>query len=172
MRIPSMASVQLVALVAIATIAAGRAPEGLAQTAMVRAPAFETTWSGDAFSFSHRTSARPLRREQGKAIAVSLTGRWYWRANCPGASFSGGAYIVQHSPNRFSGRLANTNQYDRGAISDGRLRGRNASFTLNAFGRSARLGAVLVVSPRGGLEARAAYATPQFGRCHLRFTRI
>jgi hypothetical protein len=169
MWIPSMRLVQLVPSVAIAAIAAGPIPTGLAQTEVVRGHDINTTWSGNTLAISNWTSAHPLRRKQGKVFAVSLTGRWHWRANCPGGRYRGGAYISQLPSNRFSGRLGNTSFYDRGTISGGRLRGRNASFTLNAFGSRVRIRTVISVSQHGGVEARAA---PQFGRCHLRFTKL
>jgi hypothetical protein len=171
MWIPSMKLVQLVASV-IAATAAGSISTGLAQTEVVRGHDINTTWSGNTLAISNWTSAHPLRRKQGKVLAVSLTGRWHWRANCPGGRYRGGAYISQLPSNRFSGRLGNTSFYDRGTISGGRLRGRNASFTLNAFGSRVRIRAVISVSQRRRVEARAAYTSPQFGRCHLRFTKL
>jgi hypothetical protein len=110
-------------------------------------------------------------RKQGKEQAASLTGRWAWRANCPRGQYRGAAFIAQHGANRFSGRLGNTSFYDHGTISAGRLRGRNAFFILNAFGKSARINALLVVS-RGGMVARAAYSSETYGRCQLVFTKV
>ena len=107
----------------------------------------------------------------GKLREPPLAGRWAWRATCPGGQYRGAAYIAQHSVNRFSGRLGNTSFYDRGSISAGRLRGRNASFILNAFGKSARINALLTVRG-GGMVARAAYSSQSYGRCMLVFTKV
>jgi hypothetical protein len=41
---------------------------------------------------NHRTSVHPLRGEPSK---VSLTGSWYWRANCAVGSYRGAARIFQ-----------------------------------------------------------------------------
>jgi len=101
----------------------------------------------------------------------SLTGRWYWRAICPRGRYQGAAFIAEHGGGRFSGQLGNTSFYDRGTISAGRLRGTDASFILNAFGKSARIRALLVVRS-GGMSARAAYASETYGRCQLVFTKI
>ena len=117
---------------------------------------------------NHRTSVHPLREEPSK---VSLTGSWYCRANCAVGSYRGAARIFQQTSDRFSGRLGNTSFYDRGSISDGLLRGRVASFTLSAFGKSARIRAVIVALKRGRLEVRTAHASSLLGSCHLRFTR-
>ena len=95
---------------------------------------------------NHRTSVHPLRGELSK---VSLNGSWYWRANCAVGSYRGSARIFQQTSDRFSGRLGNTSFYDRGSISDGLLRGRVASFTLSAFGESARIRAVVVGTEAG-----------------------
>ena len=114
--------------------------------------------------------AEAASRQRGET-AATLTGRWSWRASCPGGQYRGAAYIVQHSVNRFSGRLGNTSFYDRGSISSGRLRGRNASFILNAFGKSARINALLLVRG-GGMVARGAYSSQTYGRCLLVFTKI
>ena len=115
--------------------------------------------------------AEAASRKQGKEQAASLTGRWAWRANCPGGQYRGAAYIAQHSVNRFSGRLGNTSFYDRGSITAGRLQGRNASFILNAFGKSARINALLTIRG-GGMVARAAYSSQTYGRCMLVFTKV
>lgn len=117
---------------------------------------------------NHRTSVHPLRGELSK---VSLTGSWYWRATCAVGSYRGSARIFQQTSDRFAGRLGNTSFYDRGSISDGLLRGRVASFTLSAFGESARIRAVVVGLKRGRLEVRTAHASPLLGSCQLRFTR-
>jgi hypothetical protein len=117
---------------------------------------------------NHRTSVHPLRGELSK---VSLTGSWYWRATCAVGSYGGSARIFQQTSDRFAGRLGNTSFYDRGSISDGLLRGRVASFTLSAFGESARIRAVVVGLKRGRLEVRTAHASPLLGSCQLRFTR-
>jgi hypothetical protein len=113
-----------------------------------------------------QAASRRWEREAG----ASLTGRWYWHANCPRGRYQGAAFIAQHSPGRFSGQLGNTSFYDRGTISSGRLRGRNASFTLNAFGKSARIRALLTVRS-GSMVARAAYASQNYGLCQLVFTK-
>ena len=105
----------------------------------------------------------------GEASA-SLTGRWYWRANCPRGRYQGAAFIAQYGGGRFSGRLGNTSFYDRGTISAGQLRGRNAFFILNAFGKSARIRALLTIRS-GSMIARAAYASESYGRCQLVFTK-
>jgi hypothetical protein len=115
--------------------------------------------------------AEAASRQRGKETAATLTGRWSWRASCPGGQYRGAAYIVQHSVNRFSGRLGNTSFYDRGSISSGRLRGRNASFILNAFGKSARINALLLVRG-GGMVARGTYSSQTYGRCLLVFTKV
>jgi hypothetical protein len=117
---------------------------------------------------NHRKSAHPLRGESSK---VSLTGSWYWRANCGVGSYRGAARIFQQRSDSFSGQLGNTSFYDRGFISNGLLRGRVASFTLSAFGKSARIRAVVVAMKRGRLEVRTAHASPLLGSCQLRFTR-
>jgi hypothetical protein len=115
--------------------------------------------------------AEAASRKRGEETAATLTGRWSWRASCPGGQYRGSASIAQHGVNRFSGRLGNTSFYDRGSISSGRLRGRNASFILNAFGKSARIYALLVV--RGGsMVARGAYSSQTYGRCLLVFTKV
>ena len=103
------------------------------------------------------------------APSLSLTGRWSWRATCPGGSYRGAATIA-HRANRFTGHLGNTSFYDKGSLS-GSLNGRKASVRLNAFGQTTMLRAVLV-NGRSGLEARAAYASQRFGRCQLRFIKI
>src|SRR5262245_18591689 len=72
--------------------------------------------------------AQAASRKWEREAAASLTGRWYWQANCPRGRYRGAAFIAQHGPDRFSGQLGNTSFYDRGAIAAGRLRGRNASF--------------------------------------------
>jgi hypothetical protein len=115
--------------------------------------------------------AEAASRKHGKEQAASLTGRWAWRASCPGGQYRGAAYIAQHSVNRFSGRLGNTSFYDRGSISAGRLQGRKASFILNAFGKSARINALLTIRS-GGMVARAAYSSQSYGRCMLVFTKV
>jgi hypothetical protein len=115
--------------------------------------------------------AAAASRKYDRGQAASLTGRWAWRAICPRGQYRGAAFIAQHSINRFSGRLGNTSFYDRGTISAGRLRGRNASFILNAFGKSARINALLVIRS-GGLVARAAYSSQTYGRCLLVFTKV
>jgi hypothetical protein len=114
--------------------------------------------------------AQAASRRWEREAAASLTGRWYWHANCPRGRYQGAAFIAQHSPDRFSGQLGNTSFYDRGTISSGRLRGRNASFTLNAFGKSARIRALLTFRS-GGMVARAAYASQNYGLCQLVFTK-
>jgi hypothetical protein len=115
--------------------------------------------------------AEAASRKRGQEMAATLTGRWSWRASCPGGQYRGAAYIAQHGVNRFSGRLGNTSFYDRGSISSGRLRGRNASFILNAFGKRARINALLVI--RGGsMVARGAYSSQTYGRCLLVFTKV
>jgi hypothetical protein len=116
-------------------------------------------------------SAAAAARKQGREHAASLTGRWAWRAICPRGQYRGAAFIAQHSVDRFSGRLGNTSFYDSGTISAGRLRGRNASFILNAFGKSARINALLTVGS-GGMVARAAYSSQTYGRCQLVFIKI
>jgi hypothetical protein len=121
-------------------------------------------------------SAMVLRPELAEAASrkrgeETLTGRWSWRASCPGGQYRGAAYIAQHGINRFSGRLGNTSFYDRGSISSGRLRGRSASFILNAFGKSARINALLVVRA-GSMVARGAYSSQTYGRCLLVFTKL
>jgi hypothetical protein len=118
----------------------------------------------------HPEPAEATSRKQGKEQAASLTGRWAWRANCPRGQYRGAAYIAQHSVNRFSGRLGNTSFYDRGSITAGRLQGRNASFILNAFGKSARINALFTIRS-GGMVARAAYSSQSYGRCMLVFTK-
>ena len=115
--------------------------------------------------------AEAASRKRVKETAVTLTGRWSWRSSCPGGQYRGAAYIAQHGVNRFSGRLGNTSFYDSGTISAGRLRGRNASFILNAFGKSARINALLTVGS-GGMVARAAYSSQTYGRCQLVFIKI
>jgi hypothetical protein len=115
--------------------------------------------------------AEAASRKQAKEQAASLTGRWSWRASCPGGQYRGAAYIAQRGASRFSGRLGNTSFYDRGSISAGRLKGRNASFILNAFGRSARIQALLTIRD-GGMVARAAYSSQTYGRCRLVFTKV
>jgi hypothetical protein len=115
--------------------------------------------------------AEAASRKQGKEHSASLTGRWSWRASCPRGQYRGAAFIVQHSVNRFSGQLGNTSFYDRGTISGGRLKGRNASFILNAFGKSARINALLTIRS-GGMVARAAYSSQSYGRCLLVFTKV
>jgi hypothetical protein len=115
--------------------------------------------------------AEAASRKRGEETAATLSGRWLWRASCPGGQYLGAAYIAQHGVNRFSGRLGNTSFYDRGSISSGRLRGRNASFILNAFGKSARIHTHLVI--RGGsMVARGAYSSQTYGRCLLVFTKV
>jgi hypothetical protein len=115
--------------------------------------------------------AEAASRKRGQETAATLTGGWSWRASCPGGQYRGAAYIAQHGVNRFSGRLGNTSFYDRGSISSGRLRGRNASFILNAFGKRARINALLVI--RGGsMVARGAYSSQTYGRCLLVFTKV
>jgi hypothetical protein len=115
--------------------------------------------------------AEAASRKRGEETAATLTGLWSWRASCPGGQYRGAAYIAQHGVNRFSGRLGNTSFYDRGSISSGRLRGRNASFILNAFGKRARINALLVI--RGGsMVARGAYSSQTYGRCLLVFTKV
>ena len=47
---------------------------------------------------NHRTSVHPLRGELSK---VSLTGSWYWRANCAVGSYRGSARIFQQTSDRF-----------------------------------------------------------------------
>jgi hypothetical protein len=116
-------------------------------------------------------AAQAASRKPGKESATSLTGRWSWRASCPGGQYRGAAYIAQRGVNRFSGRLGNTSFYDQGSISAGRLKGRNASFILNAFGKSARIHALLTIRG-GGMVARAAYSTQTYGRCQLVFTKV
>ena len=119
----------------------------------------------------HPEPAEAASRKQGKEQAASLTGQWVWRANCPRGQYRGAAYIAQHSVNRFSGQLGNTSFYDRGSITAGRLQGKNASFILNAFGKSARINALLTVRG-GGMVARAAYSSQSYGRCMLVFTKV
>ena len=119
----------------------------------------------------HPEPAEAASRKQGKEQAASLTGRWVWRANCPRGQYRGAAYIAQHSVNRFSGQLGNTSFYDRGSIAAGRLQGRNAFFILNAFGKSARINALLTIRS-GGMVARAAYSSQSYGRCMLVFTKV
>ena len=119
----------------------------------------------------HPEPAEAASRKQGKEQAADLTGRWAWRANCPRGQYRGAAYIAQHSVNRFSGRLGNTSFYDRGSITAGRLQGRNAFFILNAFGKSARINALLTIRS-GGMVARAAYSSQSYGRCMLVFTKV
>ena len=119
----------------------------------------------------HPEPAEAASRKQGKEQAASLTGQWVWRANCPRGQYRGAAYIAQHSVNRFSGQLGNTSFYDRGSITAGRLQGKNASFILNAFGKSARINALLTVRS-GGMVARAAYSSQSYGRCMLVFTKV
>jgi hypothetical protein len=116
-------------------------------------------------------SAAAAARKHGTERAASLTGRWSWRALCPRGQYRGAAFIAQHSVNRFSGRLGNTSFYDSGTIAAGRLNGRNASFILNAFGRSARINALLTIRG-GGMVARAAYSSQTYGRCQLVFTKV
>ena len=113
------------------------------------------------------TAAAASRKEQG----ASLTGRWAWRALCPRGQYRGAAFISQHSASRFSGRLGNTSFYDSGTIAAGRLSGRSASFILNAFGKSARINALLTVRG-GGMVARGAYNSQSYGRCQLVFTKV
>jgi len=135
---------------------------------MVPAPYSKKISHGIPLISNHRTSVHPLRGEPSK---VSLTGSWYWRANCAVGSYRGAARIFQQTSDRFSGRLANTSFYDRGSISNGLRRGRFASFTLSAFGKSARIRAVIVALKRGRLEVRTVHASPLLGSCQLRFTR-
>jgi hypothetical protein len=116
-------------------------------------------------------AATAASRKQGREQGASLTGRWAWRALCPRGQYRGAAFIAQHSADRFSGRLGNTSFYDSGTIAAGRLRGRNASFILNAFGKSARINALLTVRS-GGMVARAAYSSQSYGRCQLVFTKV
>jgi|RhiMetdeSRZDD1v2_1073273.scaffolds.fasta_scaffold300623_4 hypothetical protein len=115
--------------------------------------------------------AEAASRRFEREARASLTGRWYWRAICPRGRYQGAAFIAEHGGGRFSGQLGNTSFYDRGTISAGRLRGRDASFILNAFGKSARIRALLVVTSRS-MSARAAYASETYGRCQLVFTKI
>jgi hypothetical protein len=114
--------------------------------------------------------AAAASRNNGKEQRGSLTGRWAWRATCPGGQYRGAAFISQHTGNRFSGRLGNTSFYDNGTIAAGRLSGRNASFILNALGKSARINALLTIRG-GGMVARAAYSSQTYGRCQLVFTK-
>jgi hypothetical protein len=120
-----------------------------------------------AISFRPELAQAASRRTE-RGFAASLTGQWYWRANCPRGRYQGAAFIAQHSPSRFSGQLGNTSFYDRGTISAGRLNGRNASFILNAFGKSARIRALLTIRS-GSMVARAAYASQTYGLCQLVF---
>ena len=113
------------------------------------------------------TAAAASRKEQ----SASLTGRWAWRALCPRGQYRGAAFISQHSASRFSGRLGNTSFYDSGTIAAGRLSGRSASFILNAFGKSARINALLTIRG-GGMVARGAYNSQTYGRCQLVFTKV
>jgi hypothetical protein len=114
--------------------------------------------------------AEAAARKLERGVTASLTGHWYWRANCPGGRYLGAAFIAQHGGGRFSGQLGNTSFYDRGTISAGRLRGRNASFILNAFGKSVRIRALLTIRS-GSMIARAAYASQTYGFCQLVFTK-
>src|SRR5262245_61027720 len=129
---------------------------------MMAAPYSKEISSGIPLTFNHRISDHPLRGEPSK---VSLTGSWYWRAVCTVGNYRGAARIFQQTAAHFSGRLGNTSFYDRGAISDGLLRGRVASFTLSAFGKSARIRAFVVPLKRGRLEVRTVHATPLLGSC-------
>ena len=122
-----------------------------------------------AISLRPEPAEAAARKRAGEASA-SLTGRWYWRANCPRGRYQGAAYIAQRDGGRFSGQLGNTSFYDRGTISAGQLRGRNAFFILNAFGKSARIRALLTIRS-GSMIARAAYASESYGRCQLVFTK-
>ena len=115
--------------------------------------------------------ATAASRISGKEQGASLTGQWAWRATCPGGQYRGAAFISQHTINRFSGRLGNTSFYDNGTIAAGRLSGRNASFILNALGKSARITALLTFRG-GGMVARAAYSSQTYGRCQLVFTKV
>src|SRR5262245_9099202 len=73
----------------------------------------------------HPELAEAASRKRGEETAATLTGRWSWRASCPGGQYRGAAYIIQHDVNRFSGRLGNTSFYDRGSISSGWLHHRS-----------------------------------------------
>jgi hypothetical protein len=115
--------------------------------------------------------AAAASRKQGREQGASLTGRWAWRALCPRGQYRGAAFISQHSASRFSGRLGNTSFYDSGTIAAGRLSGRSASFILNAFGKSARINALLTIRG-GGMVARGAYNSQTYGRCQLVFTKV
>jgi len=165
MRITTMRLAQLVAFLAIVVVSATCDPAvPLASSALVL-----NTSSSLALLSTRFTDIRSLRHDRINVSALALGGRWYWQAVCPRGQFQGAAYIFQRGPNRFSGQLGNTSSYDRGTISGGVVRGRRASFTLNAFGQSSRLGAVIVVTRSGAVQARASYASRQFGRCLLRF---
>ena len=107
-----------------------------------------------AISLRPEPAEAASQKRAGEASA-SLTGRWYWRANCPRGRYQGAAFIAQHGGGRFSGRLGNTSFYDRGTISAGQLRGIRALLTIRS----------------GSMIARAAYASESYGRCQLVFTK-
>jgi hypothetical protein len=162
MRITIMKLVQLATFLAIVAILVTRAP-----ATPIAAPAMsKAAFDG---SLSSMTGSEPLRYQRSTVGALPLSGRWYWRVLCPGGRYQGAAYLFQRGPNRFSGQLGNTSIYDRGTISGGVVHGRRASFTLTAFGQSVHLGAVIQVTGRGGLEARASYVSRRYGNCLMRF---
>lgn len=68
--------------------------------------------------------ATPIRKRPTSAVA----GRWKWSANCASGPGGGIFYLRETSPGEFSGEFGNTNSWDVGVISNGKVRGQTITF--------------------------------------------
>jgi hypothetical protein len=76
--------------------------------------------------------SRRLPREKatsgGSPSVRSILGRWRWQATCSDGPGGGIFYLRQTSPGEFGGEFGNTNYWDVGTISGGKLQGSRVTF--------------------------------------------
>jgi hypothetical protein len=117
-------------------------------------------------SAPQKRTTRPSGDDASRRSA-SITGTWRWSATCERANFAG-TMTFEQTGNTFSARHGETNMWDTGTVTDGRISGGRVTFTRQWGPYVDRANLRLSGTRMSGVTPNTAHS----GRCELNFSKL